>query len=255
MANKIVIANWKMKLGYKESVALAKEMKIKFKDFKGGEVGICPNFISLAEVKKNLEGSPLMCGSQNVFWEAQGAYTGEISPLNLSEIGCDMAIIGHSERREYLLENYEMVHKKLKAVLEVENLMPVVCLGEEKDERKSKKRDFILVDQVNQAFGGLSIMENQKIVVAYEPIWAIGSGVAIEPSDCDYAHKIIRLTLNELFGSKISEKCFRIIYGGSISSKNVNEFVNLENLDGLLVGGASLNAEEFYKVANILINS
>lgn len=249
---KIVIANWKMKLGLKESLNLAVEMKERFKDF-SGEAGVCPNFISLPEIKRIFTGSVLKLGAQNVFWEEKGAYTGEVSPINLAEAGCEMVIIGHSERREYLLENYEMIHKKLKAVLEVKGLMPIVCVGEEKDERKTNKRDFILVDQVNQAFGGLNIMENQRIVVAYEPIWAIGSGVAIEPSDCDYAHKIIRLALNELFGAKISNQSFRIIYGGSISSKNVADFVNLDNLDGLLVGGASLDAEEFYKVAEAIV--
>ena len=250
---KIVVANWKMKLSLAESGELAKEMKNKFENFSGAEVGICPSLIALSEVKKILKGGPLKLGAQNVFWEEKGAYTGEVSPLNLAEAGCETVIIGHSERREYLLENYEMIHKKLKAVLEVKELMPIVCVGEEKDERKTNKRDFILVDQVNQAFSGLNILENQKIVVAYEPIWAIGSGVAIEPSDCDYAHKIIRLTLNELFGAKISEKCFRIIYGGSITSKNVKEFSGLANLDGLLVGGASLDAQEFYKVAEAIV--
>ncbi|MFA6106836.1 MAG: triose-phosphate isomerase [Patescibacteria group bacterium] len=254
MSNRIVIANWKMKLGLKESLDLAKKMKEKFKGFEDGEAGICPNFIALSEVKKILAGSPLRLGAQDVFWEEKGAYTGEISALNLSEAGCDMVIIGHSERRRYMLENYEMIHKKLKAVLEVENLMPIVCVGEEKDERKTDKRDFILIDQVNQAFGGLNLTEDQKIVVAYEPIWAIGSGTAIEPSECDYAHKIIRLTLNELFGAKISARVFRIIYGGSVSPKNVTEFKGLAHLDGFLVGGASLDADEFYKVAELIIN-
>lgn len=251
---KIVIANWKMKLSQKESLILAEEMKKKFAGFKAGEVGVCPGFLSISEASKIFKGTIIKLGAQNVFWEEKGAYTGEVSPINLSEAGCEMVIIGHSERREYLLENYEMIHKKLKAVLEVSGLMPVVCVGEEKDERKTNKRDFILVDQINQAFGGLNVMEDQRIVVAYEPIWAIGSGVAIEPSDCDYAHKIIRLSLNEIFGAKISKQCFRIIYGGSISSKNVKDFVSLPNLDGLLVGGASLDAEEFYRVADSIIN-
>ncbi|MFA6393631.1 MAG: triose-phosphate isomerase [Patescibacteria group bacterium] len=251
---RIVIANWKMKLGLKESLDLAEKMKEKFAGFKDCEAGICPNFIALSEVKKILKGSPLKLGAQDVFWEEKGAYTGEVSAINLDEAGCELVIIGHSERRRYMLENYEMIHKKLKAVLEVKNLMPVVCVGEEKDERKTDKRDFILIDQVNQAFGGLNLMEDQKIVVAYEPIWAIGSGTAIEPSECDYAHKIIRLTLNELFGAKISGQVFRIIYGGSVSPKNVAEFKGLAHLDGFLVGGASLDANEFYEVAKLIIN-
>ena len=250
---KIIIANWKMKLSLKESNALAKEVKEKFKDLDKGEIAVCPNFLSLLDVKKILKGSNVALGAQNVFWEGKGSYTGEISPSLLCEAGCEYVIIGHSERRKYLMVNYEMVHRTVKAVLAVDDLVPVVCIGENWDERKTDRRDFVLFDQLQQALSALDIGANQQVIVAYEPIWAIGSGTAIEPSEAEYAHKIIRLTLNDMFGMKTVNENFRIIYGGSISSKNVNGFIGLENLDGLLVGGASLDAEEFYKVATALL--
>ncbi|MDD5294712.1 MAG: triose-phosphate isomerase [Patescibacteria group bacterium] len=167
----------------------------------------------------------------------------------LLEAGCQYVIIGHSERRRFLLENYAMIHQKVKEVLNIVGLTPIVCIGEESEERKTDKRDFVLVDQLQQALGGINIMENQQVVVAYEPVWAIGSGLAIEPSEAEYAHKIIGLALNDMFGLGVVNKNFRIVYGGSVTSKNVKSFADLENIDGLLVGGASLDPEEFYKIA------
>lgn len=250
---KIVIANWKMKLGLAESLDLAKKMQVKFKNFKKGGVVICPNSISLVGVGEIIKKGEIVLGAQNVFWEEKGAYTGEISPSTLQEIGCEYVIVGHSERREYLIENYSMIHKKTKAVLNIEGLTPVVCIGESTNERKSDKRDFVLVDQLNQALGGINLSGNQEIIIAYEPIWAIGSGVAIEPQEAEYAHKIIRLALDDMFGAKIVAKNFRIIYGGSVNSKNVDGFNNLDSIDGLLVGTASLDEEEFYKVASSIL--
>jgi triosephosphate isomerase len=250
---KIIIANWKMKLGLAETLSLAKKINSKFKGFTEGIIAICPNFISLMEVKKIFKGSKIKLGAQDVFWEGKGAYTGEISPSMLVEAGCDYVIIGHSERRKFLMENYEMIHRETKAVLSIEDLVPIICIGENWDERKTDRRDFILFDQMQQALSGIDIVGNQQIIIAYEPIWAIGSGTAIEPSEAEYAHKIIKLTLNDMFGMKIVNNNFKIIYGGSINSKNVKGFVGLENLDGMLVGGASLDVDEFYKVAKAII--
>jgi len=250
---KIVIANWKMKLTLADSLKLAKEMKAAFAGFKKGIVGIAPNFLSLLEVKKIIKGSPLALGAQDVFWEERGAYTGEISASMLLEAGCEYVIIGHSERREYMLENYEMIHKKLKSVLNIDKLTPIVCIGENMNERKTDRRDFVLTHQLQQALAGINLLKGQEVIIAYEPIWAIGSGVAIEPAEAEYAHKIVKLTLNDIFGPQMANDNFRIIYGGSISSKNVKGFIDLENTDGLLVGGASLDAKEFFKVANEML--
>ena len=185
--SKIIIANWKMKLSLNESLKLAKKVKEKFKNFKDKEVVICPSFIVVDEVAKIFKDTNIKVGAQDVFWEESGSFTGEISPTMLIEAGCKYTIIGHSERRKYLLLNYEMIHKTVKEVLNVENLIPIVCIGEESKDRRTDKRDFVLVDQLQQALGGVSIMKNQQIIIAYEPIWAIGSGVAIEPSEAEYA--------------------------------------------------------------------
>ena len=250
---KIIIANWKMKLNLQETLALTKNIKAKFKDFSGAEIVVCPNFISLLDSAKILKNSKIDLGAQDVFWEQTGAYTGEISPGLLVETGCKYVIIGHSERRKFLMENYEIIHKEIKAVMQVEDLTPIVCIGENWDERKTDRRDYVLYDQLQQALSGIDVVGDQKIILAYEPIWAIGSGTAIEPSEAEYAHKIIKLTLNNMFGMKIVNNNFKIIYGGSITSKNVKGFVGLENLDGMLVGGSGLDAEEFYKVVEAVL--
>ncbi len=250
---RVVIANWKMKLGLKESVVLAKELKEKFSDFKKGDVAVCPSTFALTEAKKILNNSNLRLGAQDVFWEKNGAYTSETSVASLEEIGCEYVILGHSERRQYMHENYEMINRKLKAVLDNSKIVPVVCIGENWEERKTDRRDFVLTHQLQHALGGLSLLANQTIIIAYEPIWAIGSGTAIEAAEAEYAHRVIRLTLKDILGSNATTDNIKIIYGGSITSKNVKEFSSLENIDGLLVGGASLNATEFHKVAKAML--
>jgi len=249
---KIIIANWKMSLTLIQTLGLAKRYRDKFKDFKLGEVVICCSTPAIADVAKLLKKTNINLGAQNVFWEEIGPFTGEVSPLMLIELGCRYVIIGHSERRNHLFENYEMVNKKIKTVLKTEKLIPVVCIGESWQERKTDKRDYILVEQLQLALAGINVFGNQTVIIAYEPIWAIGTGTAIEPTEAEYAHKIIRLALNDLFNTQIVSRNFKIIYGGSIASGNVKSFVDLENMDGLLVGGASLDAVEFYKIAKIL---
>jgi len=249
MPKKYIIANWKMNLNLAESVSLAKKFKEKFAGFDKGEVVVCPSISALYEVNKVLKGSKIKMGAQNVFWEEAGAYTGEVSPEMLAEVGCRYVILGHSERRKYLSENYEIINKKIRAVIKNEKLIPIVCIGESWEERKTDRRDFVLVEQLEQALSGVEIFGNQQIIIAYEPIWAIGTGTAIEPSEAEYAHKIIKLALNDIVGMQVVSKNFSVIYGGSINSKNVKSFASLENMDGLLVGGASLKLEEFYKIA------
>jgi len=250
---KIIIANWKMNLSYAQSLALLKKFKTKLKGFSAGEIAVCPMTAALPEAAKILKGSKIKLGAQNVFWEQAGPFTGEISADTLAELGCQYVIIGHSERRKQLLENYEMIHKKIKAVVKTEKLTPIVCIGESFEERKTDKRDFVLVDQLQQALSGLDVFGKQEIIVAYEPIWAIGTGTAIEPSEAEYAHKIIKLTLNDLFGTRVVSEKFRVIYGGSIDAKNVKGFSDLEGIDGLLIGGVSLKPDEFYKVARAIV--
>lgn len=241
-----------MNLNLAETVSLTKEFKKKFAGFNQGEIVVCPSILALTGTAEILKGSALKLGAQNVSWENKGAYTGEISADMLAEAGCHYVILGHSERRKYLFENYEMIHKKIRAVLEVENLTPIVCIGESLEDKKSDKRDFVLVDQLQQALSGIDVFGEQEIIIAYEPIWAIGTGTAIPAAEAEYAHKIIKLALNDMFGLRVNNKNFRIIYGGSINPQNVKGFANLENMDGLLVGGASLKADEFYNIAKII---
>lgn len=249
---RVVIANWKMKLSLAESIELAKAYKEAFKDFKG-EVAACPSLFAMSEVKKNLKGSIVKLGSQNVFWEEKGAYTGETPASVLSELGVNYVIIGHSERRQYLQENYEMINRKVKVILNTSSIVPVVCIGENWEERKTDKRDFVLTHQLQQGLAGVHLLKGQQLVIAYEPIWAIGSGTAIEPSEAEYAHRIIKLTLKDIFGADVVGANIKIVYGGSITSKNVKEIAMIEGVDGLLVGGASLDAKEFYKVAKAML--
>lgn len=237
-----------MKLGLAETIKLSLEMKEKFQYLKSGEIVVCPNFISLLPVRKELQGSRIKLGAQDAFWEARGAYTGEISPDLLVEAGCEYVIIGHSERRQYLLLNYELIHKELRAVLDTK-LTPILCIGETADDKKAGRGDKVIFEQLQQALTGIEIIDDQQMVIAYEPIWAIGTGNVITPKEAAYAHKIIRLTINDMFGMHIANNNFRIVYGGSVAADNAHEFLNIENIDGLLVGGASLKADEFFKIA------
>ncbi len=250
---KIIIANWKMNLGVNESIELAKVYRAKFKKIKNVQIAIAANFLALPQISKILKGTNILLGAQDVFWENKGAYTGEISPKMLKEVGCKFSLIGHSERREYLLENYEMIHKKIKAMLKV-NLIPVVCVGERKKEREQDKQDYIIVDQLKQALSGIDLIGNQLVVISYEPIWAIGTGLTIKSDQAEYIDKIIKITLNELVGFERAEKNVKILYGGSINNENIKKFTPLKGIDGLLIGGASLKINEFIKIVNIINN-
>ena len=239
-----------MKLDVPASLELAKKYQEKFG--RGAvaekEIVICPSSVVLAEINKIISDSTIQLGAQNVFWEEQGAYTGEVSAKMLEQVGCRYAIVGHSERRQYLLENYQVIHQKLKEVLYDSHLIPIVCIGETLKEKETGKRDYVIVDQLQQAFGGIQLLPKQQVIIAYEPVWAIGTGQVITPEDAENMHEIIHAALVDLFGIDIINQQFRIIYGGSVDAENVKGFSRLDNIDGLLVGGASLKAEEFYKI-------
>jgi len=251
----LIIANWKMN---PKSLAEAKQLfdlvKRGVKDIKKAEVIICPQFLYLKELssfkyKKSLA-SLLKIGAQNVFWEKEGAYTGEISPLMLNDAGCQYVIVGHSERRGHFKETDEMINKKLKAVLE-EKLNSILCIGETKEQRNRGETDRILKKQIETALENVSSSKFSKITIAYEPIWAIGTG---EPCDVEEAQKIgllIRKIISGLYGSK-SAKNVQILYGGSVNSKNAAGYIKEAGLQGLLVGGASLKAKEFIKIVKIV---
>jgi triosephosphate isomerase (TIM) len=241
----IIIANWKMKLGIPETLELTKA--ISKKKFPKAEVVICPSFVSLGEAGSILKRSEIKLGAQDCFWESQGAYTGEVSAYYLREIGCDYVILGHSERRKYLNETDEMVHQKTRMALSA-NLTPIIGVGETFSQRQEGAKDYILIQQTIKALEGIDLELDKKVIIAYEPVWVIGSGQAIALSEAEAAHQVIRQSLFDIFPSSIVENNFRIIYGGSVDSENVKEFINLENTSGVLVGGASLNPEEFIRL-------
>jgi triosephosphate isomerase (TIM) len=247
----LIIANWKMNLRIPERKKLVKEIISGLKKIDKAEVVLCPSFISLQEVGDLIRKTPLKLGAQDVFWEAKGAYTGEISPLMLEEMNCEYVIVGHSERRKYLNETDEMVHRKLQAAL-LEKLTPVLCVGETFEERQDGAKDYVIIRQMNSALDGLVLNNDQQVVIAYEPVWVIGSGQAVQPSEAGQVYQLIRQTLLDLFPLEQARNNFRIIYGGSVDASNVKPFLTEASMDGVLVGGASLKAEEFIKIVKSL---
>ncbi len=240
----LIAGNWKMYKTIPEALALVKALLPHLP--KDREVAVAPPFTALYSVASCIKGTALKLAAQNVFWEREGAYTGEISPLMLKDVGCEYVIIGHSERRQYFGEVDKTVAKKVNSVLE-EGLKPILCVGERLEERE-KGETFEIVKK--QLIGGLgNIQEIQKIVIAYEPVWAIGTGKTASPAQAQEVHKYLRHLVEEKWGREDSEK-IRILYGGSVKPENIDELMQEEDIDGALVGGASLKAETFVKIMN-----
>lgn len=242
----IIAGNWKMNKNVQEAINLVREIKEMDRN-ENVETVLCVPFTDLWKVKDEIEGTNIKLGAQNMHWEDSGAYTGEISPIMLKEIGIDYCIIGHSERRQYFNETDETVNKKVKVALK-NGIYPIVCVGETLEEREANKEKDVVKRQVNAALDGVAKSDIEKIVIAYEPIWAIGTGRTASSSDANDMIKYIRETVNNSFGD-ISEK-MRIQYGGSVKPNNVSEIMAESDIDGALVGGASLKAEDFVKLIN-----
>lgn len=240
---KIIIANWKMQLGFKDSQILAKELKQKVKNTTA-EIVICPDYLSLSSIAVTLSETSLHLGAQDCAIKASGALTGEVSPVSLKEVGADYVIVGHWERRTILKEDSELINTKIKSAL-LAKLVPIVCIGENLAEREAKLTKKVLLGQLKGALKGVKIKNTSGLVVAYEPIWAIGTGASIVPQEAETIHIFIKSEV-----AKILDKKVRIVYGGSVNSKNATEFLNKKNVDGLLVGGASLDAKEFIQIIN-----
>ena len=244
----LIVANWKMNpQTLKQAKGLFDLIKKGVKDIKAAEVVICPPFVYLSV----LNNSSLKIGSQDCFWEEKGPYTGEISPAMLKDLGCQYVIVGHSERRKYYKETDEMTNKKLKSVLE-SGLIPILCIGETEEEREKGKIEEILKKQLSGALKNLSDSQIKGLIIAYEPVWAISKGDPYKSKYCDAeeAQKIklvIRKFISELYNSSFS-KTIRIIFGGSANSENAAVYIRNAGFEGLLVGGASLKAEEFIKL-------
>jgi triosephosphate isomerase len=212
------------------------------------DVVVCPPYVDLAYVGKLLVGTDIKLGAQNIHWAPKGAFTGEISADMLLSVGVSYAIVGHSERRQYFGETDEAVNKRAKAALEA-NITPIICVGETLEQRESGVTDTIVSKQTVAAFAGFSTEEAVRCVIAYEPIWAIGTGKTATSVDANTTIKVIRSAIAGVYGSKVAEQV-RIQYGGSMNAKNASELMAMPEIDGGLIGGASLKSEDFSKVVN-----
>ncbi len=246
MRKKIVAGNWKMNNTTKESLELFSLLKDKVNSSEV-DVVFCVPAINLLTVKEALKGTNIEVGAQNIHWEKNGAYTGEISAPMLQEAGIKYVVLGHSERREYFGETDENVNKKIHTALAYD-LVPILCVGETLDQREQGITMELVRLQTKIALGGLTADQAKKVVIAYEPIWAIGTGKTATSEQAEDVCRGIREVVKELYGEVVSE-AVRIQYGGSVNASNSNELFNMPNIDGGLVGGASLKAE-FEKVVN-----
>ncbi len=244
----IIIANWKMNLLVSDTIRLVKSL---IRSLNGEslpvELVICPSYPALLPVRDLIKKTRIALGAQDVFWKDSGPYTGEISPSILKEVGVSYVLVGHSERRNYLKETEPMIHHKVLTCL-TEKLTPVICVGETLNERQQGNKDTVIFQQVKSALTGVQLASDQSIIIAYEPVWVIGSGQAVSYSDAAQTAQVIKEALFDLFSFKIVANNFRIIYGGSVDSSNARDFAKGEILSGILVGGASLKAAQLMNI-------
>ena len=244
MSRKLFIAgNWKMNKTAAEAVETIKGLAAEVKDINNIDISVFPTFLSVLAAKEAAEGTNITVGTQNVHFAESGAYTGEVSAAMLVEHGITQAVIGHSERRQYFGETDETVNKRTKAALNA-GITPITCIGETLAERESGNMEKVLETQLRGGLAGFTSEEMEKTVLAYEPVWAIGTGVTASPAQAQEAHAFIRKTLGTMFGEDTASKII-IQYGGSVKADNVAELVGQEDIDGALVGGASLKVEDF----------
>lgn len=243
----LLAGNWKMYLSQKEAADLAS--KITSGNIpEDREVLLAPPAISLQTVGQVLASSKVQLASQNICWAENGAFTGEISPIMLKEVGGSMAIIGHSERRQIFAETDELINKRVLGALDF-NLIPILCIGETLEERESDKTLQVLEDQLRNGLINSKITNGGQIVVAYEPVWAIGTGKTASTEQAQDAHKFIRSILADIYQKDIAEQ-IRILYGGSVNPTNVDELMSQPDVDGALVGGAALKPDSFLRIIN-----
>jgi len=226
-----------------ESIELANHLKRSLGDIEGIEMVLCPPFTSLSDVKEVIMETNLKLGAQDVHWEKEGAFTGEVSCGMLKNVGCQYVIVGHSERRQFFGETNETVNRKAKAALKA-GLRPIVCVGERLEDRKAGKTFDVVKDHVANSLEGLTANDMKEVVIAYEPVWAIGTGVNATKDEAEEVHKYIRQLVEKTFGAEVS-KGVRIQYGGSVKPENIKDLISQPDVDGALVGGASLNGESF----------
>jgi triosephosphate isomerase (TIM) len=239
MRTPIIAGNWKMNTSVNEAIELVKRM-LQMDRVKGVKKIICPPFVSLIPVKNLIENSSIELGAQNMYFEEKGAMTGEISPVMLNEL-CRYVILGHSERRQYFAETDEMINKKVKTAIRF-NLVPILCVGETLKEKETEKTHDVVSRQVSRGLKGINATD--PLVIAYEPVWAIGTGKSASVAEATSTISLIRATVEEIW-SREEAQAISILYGGSTNKQNITEFVRQDEIDGALVGGASLKADEF----------
>lgn len=238
--------NWKMHMTVREAVNMVEELVKLTKDIKDRDVVVCPTFTALHAVAKVIEGTHVKMGAQNMYFEQKGAYTGEISPEMLKDVGCKYVILGHSERRNIFGETDELINKKLKAALEW-GLSPILCVGESLEQREAGETKPWVRSQVEKDLEGMTSSEIEKMVIAYEPIWAIGTGKTDTFAGANETIEMVRNLIADAASHDIAQKV-RILYGGSVKPNNIDGFMAEKDIDGALVGGASLKATDFARI-------
>ncbi len=243
MRRKIIAGNWKMNMLPNEAMSFITELEPYAKNAKC-EIILCVPYTDLFYSLLTAQNTKIKIGAQNMHWEEKGAYTGEVSPNMLKCINVEYVIIGHSERRQYFAETDETVNKKIKSALN-HGLKPILCVGETLEQRENNMQDAIISNQIKAALKGIESIEN--ITIAYEPIWAIGTGKVATKEDANNTIKIIRSTVKELYGDNVAQNIC-ILYGGSVKKENAKELFSTSDIDGALIGGASLKVDEFAKI-------
>lgn len=246
MRKPLIAGNWKMFKTLDEVTAFAGDIRTRVQDDPEAEILVCPPYLYIRTLVEALKGTPVKIGSQNVYWEDSGAYTGEISGPMLKSIGAEYAIIGHSERRQYFSETDDTVNKRTFAAFR-SGLLPIVCVGETLNQREEGKTFEVIEAQTRTGLAGLDAGQASLLVVAYEPVWAIGTGKTATPDMAGSVHSFIRKLLISLFGADTASK-IRILYGGSVKGDNIDALMAEEDIDGALVGGASLDAASFERI-------
>jgi triosephosphate isomerase (TIM) len=239
----MVAGNWKMNNTRAEAVTLARKIREEVGEAEGGEVVLAPPYPLLYAVGEAVRGSRLLLAAQNMFYEEKGAYTGEVSPAMLLDSGCTYVIVGHSERRKYFRETDEEVNRKAKKSL-ANGLKPIICVGETEDEREKGVTEFVVGIQIKKALNGIERIDD--VVVAYEPVWAIGTGKNATPLEAQEVHRFLRSVVGDMFGDVCNR--MRILYGGSVTPENISELIEMKDIDGALVGGASLKGDTFNSI-------
>ncbi|MEW5974329.1 MAG: triose-phosphate isomerase [Acidobacteriota bacterium] len=248
MRRPVIAGNWKMYKTIGETVQFIEQLKPLVKDSNHCDIVLAPSLVALSAAAKAATGSKIAISSQDVFWEQEGAFTGEISANMLADAGCQYTIIGHSERRQYFGETNETVNKKVQSALKA-SLTPIVCVGEVLAEREADQTHSVIKSQFDEGFAGLTADAFSHIIIAYEPVWAIGTGRTATPEMAVEVHQLIRELASQAFGPG-SGKAVRILYGGSVKPDNIKGLMAQTDIDGALVGGASLKVDSFVSIVN-----